>query len=188
MEKYLAILIVNTLINGRLIAAEAGMPQLDPKYWASQAFWLIIVFTSIYLLISKIFIPKIKGSIDLREDKIRKDLEDAKIAKEEAEKKLKIYNNLILKAKQDSKKIILESRQKINEEIQIKKDKIQKEIENEIHNAEKEIQKFKEESIEKINVISENIASDLLKSILGDDINKSSIRAAVSEAGKRKSE
>ena len=148
------------------------MPQLDPKYWASQAFWLIIVFTSIYLLISKIFIPKIKGSIDLREDKIKKDLEDAKIAKEEAEKKLKIYNNLILKAKQDSKKIILESRQKINEEIQIKKDKIQKEIENETHNAEKEIQKFKEESIEKINVISENIASDLLKSILGDDINK----------------
>ena len=73
MEKYLAILIVNTLINGRLIAAEAGMPQLDPKYWASQAFWLIIVFISIYLLISKIFIPKIKGSIDLREDKIRKD-------------------------------------------------------------------------------------------------------------------
>ena len=101
---------------------------------------------------------------------------------------MKIYNNLILKAKQDSKRIILESRQKINEEIQIKKDKIQKEIENEIHNAEKEIQKFKEESIEKINVISENIASDLLKSILGDDINKSSIRAAVSEAGKRKSE
>ena len=88
MKSFLSLLIASVAINTELFAAEAGMPQLDPKYWASQAFWLIIVFTSIYLLISKIFIPKIKGSIDLREDKIRKDLEDAKIAKEEAEKKI----------------------------------------------------------------------------------------------------
>ena len=55
------------------------MPQLDPKYWASQAFWLVIIFTSIYLLVAKIFIPKIKSNIDSRENKIRKDLEEAKI-------------------------------------------------------------------------------------------------------------
>ena len=43
-----------------LYSAEAGMPQLDPEYWPSQIFWLIIIFFTIYILISKIFIPKIK--------------------------------------------------------------------------------------------------------------------------------
>ena len=48
---------------------------------------------------AKIFIPKIKENIDAREEKIRKDLEEAKRFREEAEKKLKTYNNLIEKAK-----------------------------------------------------------------------------------------
>ena len=47
-----------------LLAAEAGMPQLDPTYWASQAFWLILIFTSLYLALSNLFIPKIKDNID----------------------------------------------------------------------------------------------------------------------------
>ena len=101
------------------------MPQLDPKYWASQAFWLILIFLTIYLLIAKIFIPKIKGNIDTREDKMRKDLEEAKTFREEAEKKLKLYEELIKKAKLESKKIISNSRQKLNEDIQSKKESVQ---------------------------------------------------------------
>ena len=41
-----------------VFAAEAGMPQLDPTYWASQVFWLAIIFSAIYFLIAKIFLPK----------------------------------------------------------------------------------------------------------------------------------
>ena len=59
-----------------LIAAEAGMPQLDPEYWASQAFWLILIFTLLYLSISKLFVPKIRNSIDVRNSKIKDDLDE----------------------------------------------------------------------------------------------------------------
>ena len=44
-------------------AAEAGMPQLDPTYWASQAFWLILIFTILYISISKFYLPKIKDNL-----------------------------------------------------------------------------------------------------------------------------
>ena len=173
------------MFGGSLFAAEAGMPQLDPKYWASQAFWLIVIFLSIYLLIAKIFIPKIKSNIDTREDKIRKDLEEAKTFREEAEKKLKIYKDLIESAKIDSKKILSESRQKLNEDMQIKKEKIQKEIEKETRNAEREIQKFKSDSINKVSTISEDIVSNLLKDIFGEEGNKSSIKSTISEVIKQ---
>ena len=186
MKKFFIVLIFSTLFGGSLFAAEAGMPQLDPKYWASQAFWLIIIFLSIYLLIARIFIPKIKGNIDTRENKKRKDLEEAKMFREEAEKKLKMYKDLIESAKVDSKKILSESRQKLNEDIQAKKEKIQKEIEQETRNAEKEIQKFKSESTNKVSTISEDIVSSLLKDIFGEEGNKSSIKATVSEVIKQK--
>ena len=176
-------LILSALIIGETIvyAAEAGMPQLDPKYWASQAFWLIIIFLSIYLLIAKIFIPKIKSNIDIREDKIRKNLEEAKLFKEESEKKLKTYHNLIESAKKDARKILSESRQKLNDDIQIKKNEFQKGIDKEIVNAEKEINKFKIDSVNKVNIISEEVASNLIKDIFGEELNQSSLKATISQ-------
>ena len=88
MKRYPNFFIVFLAIQGDLFAAEAGMPQLDPTYWASQVFWLTIIFSAIYFLIAKIFVPKIKGNIDARESQIRKDIDEANSLKEEADRKL----------------------------------------------------------------------------------------------------
>src|SRR6056300_1122059 len=103
-----------------LLAAEAGMPQLDPTYWASQGFWLILIFTLLYLALSKLFIPKIKNSIDDRENRIKDDLDEAQKLKEVAEAKLKEYEISIENAEKEIesfKKDSLESISKISEEI-----------------------------------------------------------------------
>ena len=179
MKKFFALLTSLLFAEKNLYSAEAGMPQLDPEYWSSQVFWLIIIFLTIYVLISKIFIPKIKGSIDMREDKIRKDLEEAKNFKEQAELKLKEYDNLMETAKLDVKKIVSKSRQKLNEDMLKKRKEAQKKIDAEILDAETEIQKFKKESFNKVNSISQDIASNLVKDIFGEELNKSSIEATV---------
>ena len=77
--------------------------------------------------------------------------------REEAEKKLKIYVDLIEKSKLDSKKILSDSKQKLNEDLKVKREKIQNEIDSEIINADNEIKKFKIESQNKIASIAENI-------------------------------
>ena len=179
MKKFFALLVSLLFVETNIYSAEAGMPQLNPEYWPSQIFWLIITFLVIYILISKIFIPKIKGSIDLREDKIRKDLEEAKMFKEQAELKLKEYNSLMETAKLDIKKITSKSRQKLSEDMQKKREEAQKKIDAEILNAETEIKQFKKDSFDKINLISQNITSNLVKDIFGEDLNKSSIEASV---------
>jgi F-type H+-transporting ATPase subunit b len=91
MKLFFGSLIVFLTIKVEVIAAEAGMPQLDPKYWASQAFWLVIIFSSLYLSIAKLFIPKIKNSLESRENKIKEDLDEAKSLKDEAEAKQNKY-------------------------------------------------------------------------------------------------
>ena len=185
MKNFVVTIFVLFLTGNSLIAAEAGMPQLDPKYWASQSFWLIIIFLSIYFLIGRVFIPKIKSNIDAREDKIRKDLEEAKSLQEQAEQKLKEYNKLVENAKIEAKKIVFESRQKLNSDIATKRKEFEKTIETELKNAEKEIRIFKRNSINKVNVISEDIVSNLIKEIFGDDLNQSSIKATVTEITKK---
>jgi F-type H+-transporting ATPase subunit b len=109
-----------------LLAAEAGMPQLDPTYWASQAFWLVLIFTALYLVLSNLFIPKIKDSIDNRENKIKDDLDEAQKLKDLAEQKLKEYELTIENAKKEVQKIIFESKNKLNLDIKNKKKKLKK--------------------------------------------------------------
>ena len=168
-----------------LFAAEAGMPQLDPTYWASQAFWLILIFTLLYLALSKMLIPKIKESIDDRENKIKDDLDEAQKLKSIAEEKLKQYLITIENAKKETLKIIFESKKKLSTEIQNKKKNFDKEIEIEVKNAEIEIEKLKKDSLKDISTISEEMTSKVIELVSGEPLNHSSVKAAVVESTKK---
>ena len=171
-------------IQHNVLAAEAGMPQLDPTYWASQTFWLILVFSLLYISISKFFLPKIKNGLENREKKINDDLNEAKNLKDLAEIKQDEYKDIIENAKKDSLKIIVDSKNKLNSDIAEKKIAIEKEIEQEIQKAYKEILQLKKNSIKDINYISEKLSSKIIEDISGDKLNSSSIEATVSEVSK----
>jgi len=172
-------------IQSDLFAAEAGMPQLDPKYWASQAFWLILVFTVLYISIAKFYLPKIKDNLDNRENKIKDDIDDANKFKELSEIKLKEYEKILENAKKEVIKIHIDSKNALDKDIQAKKNKIEKEIENEILKAQKEIVELKKSSLEDIYKISEDISSNIIENISGDKLNESSIKATVEEISKK---
>ena len=61
-------LITFLVINKNVFAAEAGMPQLNPEYWASQTFWLLIFFVVLYMTASRFFIPKIIELSEFEDD------------------------------------------------------------------------------------------------------------------------
>jgi len=168
-----------------LFAAEAGMPQLDPKYWASQAFWLILVFSVLYISISKLYLPKIKENLDNRENKIKEDLEEANNLKALSEKKLKEYEIIIENSKKDVAKILIDSKNNLQKDIQNKKENVEKEIENEIIKAQKEILELKRSSINSINSISKEIVSNIIEKISGDKLNESSVKAVIDDVTKK---
>ena len=168
--------------------SEAGMPQLDPEFWTAQVFWLILIFCSLYLVIWKIFLPRITYSIENRKSRIVNDLDEAQKLKDSAEKKLKEYNEIIEKSKKEAKKIIEDSKKKLDESISSKKKKFKEEIEKELVAAEKEIKDFKKSSIKNITNIASETSSELIKKIINTEVNKSSVSAIVNDIVKRKVE
>tara|TARA_Y100000748_G_scaffold302487_1_gene304826 strand:+ start:1070 stop:1648 length:579 start_codon:yes stop_codon:yes gene_type:complete len=171
-----------------VMGAEAGMPQLNPEFWTAQIFWLIIIFSSLYLIIWKIFLPRITYIVENRKSKIVNDLDEAQKLKEKAEKKLTEYKAIIEKAKRDAVKIIEENRKKLELEINQKKQKINSEIENEVKKAEKEINDLKKTSISNIVNISAHTSTEIIKQIIDTEINKSSVDAIVNEVVKKRIE
>jgi F-type H+-transporting ATPase subunit b len=186
MKSYLSLIIAILAIQTNLFAAEAGMPQLDPTYWASQAFWLILVFSILYISIAKFYLPKIKDNLDNRENKIKEDLETANKFNNLSETKLKEYEKIIENAKKEVIKVYLETKNKLDKDIKAKKGTMEKEMEKEIDKAQKEIYELKKNSISDIQNISRNIASNIIENISGDKLNESSITAAVEDVSKKK--
>ena len=186
MKLYLSLIIAISAIQNDLFAAEAGMPQLDPTYWASQAFWLILIFTILYISIAKFYLPKIKNNLDNRENKIKDDVDDANKFKELSESKFKEYEKILTDAKKEVIKIQIDSKNILDKDIQSKKVSMEKEIENEISKAQKEIDEIKKSSLGDIRNISENIASSIIENISGDKLNESSVKAAVEDISKKK--
>ncbi len=185
MKHFISSILALLAIDTNLFAAEAGMPQLDPEYWASQAFWLILVFTLLYVSISKFYLPKIKNNLENRENKIKEDLENASKFKEQSEAKLKEYELILENAKKEVLKIHLDSKNILNKDIQSKKEAMEKDIEKEILKAHKEITELKKNSISSIKNISENIVLNIIENISGDKLNESSIKAAVDDVSKK---
>ena len=185
MKSFLSFILITVSVNTDLYSAEAGMPQLDPTYWASQVFWLILVFSILYISIAKFYLPKIKNNLDNRENKIKEDLEDANKFKDQSEIKLKEYEKILENAKKEVSKIYLESKNNLDKEIRSKKDKIEKEIENEIVKAHREITELKKNSITSIQNISANIAGNIIENLSGDKLNESSVKAVVEDVSKK---
>ena len=114
------------------------------------------------------------------------DLNEAQKLKDQSEKKISEYNKILSDAKQDAKKILDETRKRINRDIENKKNQFNLEIDKEIENAEKEIKMLKLSSIKDINKIAIEASSEIIKKVVGTEVNASSVSAIVEDISKKK--
>ena len=167
------------------LGVEVGMPQLNPEFWTAQVFWLILIFSFLYLIIWKIFLPKITYSIENRKSRVVNDLDEAQKLKESAEKKLNEYNEIIEKSKKEAKKIIEDSKKKLDRDIENKKQKFHDEIEKELVAAEREIKDLKKSSVSNISNIAAETSTEVIRKIIDVEVNKSNVNAIVDDITKR---
>ena len=172
-------------INFIQAAESGGMPQLDPEFWFSQIFWLVITFGILYLVLSKLILPKISDNLETRKSQVLENLELAEKQRNESEEKLKEFDNIILKSKIDAKNLFNESRRKLLDDINNKRQKLDEEINKEVKIVESEIEQLKKKSPEKINKIAIETSADLIKQLINADINNSSITAIVSDVASK---
>ena len=183
-----ALCIASIFYVNQALGSETGMPQLNTEFWTAQVFWLILIFSGLYLIIWKIFLPKITYSIENRKSRIVSDLNEAQKLKENAEKKLKEYREIIKNSQSEAQKIINDSKKKLDIDIKIKKEKFSVEIENELISIEKEIKDLKKSSISNISKIATETSVEVINQIIDTEVNKSNVSAIVNDIVKKKIE
>ena len=184
--RFSQILLIYFLLFSYVESAESGgMPQLNPEFWFSQIFWLIITFGIMFILLSKLVLPKISENLESRKAQILENIEAAEKQREESDNKIKEYEKLILTSKNEAKDFFNRAREEILKDIDKKRENLEKEINKEINKVEKEILDLKNKSPEKIRKIAIDTSSDIVKQLIGVEVNNSSISAIVEDVSRK---
>ena len=180
------LIFLNFLLTSLVESSESGgMPQLNPEFWFSQIFWLIITFGVLFIVLSKLILPKISTNLEARKSQILENIGAAEKQKEASENIIKEYEKIILDSKNEAKNYFNKARGQILKDIDKKRKTLKNEINEEIKKAEKEIVDLKNKSPEKINKIVVETSSDLVKQLIGVEVNNSSISAIVEDISKK---
>ena len=166
-------------------AESGGMPQLNPEFWISQIFWLTLTFGTLYIILSRLILPKISDNLETRKSKILENIEAADKQREDSVQKLKEYDQIISRTKLEAKTIFNQAREKALKDINEKKEVLDRQVEDEISKAEEEIKALRSSAPKKIGIIAIETSSELLQKLIGADVNNSSISAIVDDLSKR---
>jgi len=182
------LLIYFVLLKNAQSAESGGMPQLNPEFWVSQIFWLLLTFGILYIVLSKFILPKISSNLEARKSQILENIEMAEKQREQSEIKIKEFEKIILDNKNKAKNYFNDARKKVLEDINKKREVLENEINEEIKIAEKDIANLKNNAPEKINKIAIETSADLIKQLIGMEVNNSSISAIVEDLSKKNKE
>ncbi|WP_415921750.1 F0F1 ATP synthase subunit B' [Tateyamaria sp. SN6-1] len=169
----------NTNAAGEVAAgAPPGMPQLNPDYFGNQIFWLIITLIVIYLVLSRVALPRIAGILAERQGTITNDLaaaEDLKVKAAEAEA---AYDKALADARAEAQRIAGETRAAIQGDLDTAIAKADAEISAKAAESEKAIADIRAGAQEAVKEVAKDAAKDIV-ALMGGKADARSITAAV---------
>ena len=160
------------------------MPQLEPLDWAPQLIWLVITFTILYLLMTYVALPRIGSVIDARMQRIADDLATAEALRRETEEAIAAYEQALAEAKQRAHAISDEGRAKLKAEIEGERQKLEAQLAAKGAEAEARITEAKNAAMKDVNAVAADVASDVVRRLIGVAPTDAEVKQAVAEARK----
>ena len=157
------------------------MPQLDqlPDIFWSQLFWLAVVFGIIFFVIGKGMLPKIQGTVELREKKIGDDLERAQAARAEAEETEAAWRARMDSARADAAKLAQQARQESALKTEAKVRKAAEQINAKVDAAEQQIRERVQAARAEIESVAAEATQEMVARLTGIKVDKKDAANAV---------
>ena len=158
------------------------MPQLDPEFFVSQLFWLVVTFSFLLLFLWKVSLPRIGSVLEKRENKINNDIETAKQLQIEAEKIQDQIEQKLHDSKEQNISLIKNSTVNLQNKVSEELLKLDNELNKKIEKSAKVIENNKKESLKQIHGQIHEITKLTLSKLSSVQINDQEIKESVANA------
>lgn len=144
-----------------------AFPPFDSSTFASQLLWLAITFAALYLLMSKLVLPRIGEILEVRRDRIEGDLAEAERLRVKTDQALAAYEAALASAKAKAHGIADETRAKLKTDIDGRRTQVETDLAKKVSAAEARIQATKTEALGNVDEIAAETAAVLVSQLTG---------------------
>lgn len=157
-----------------------GLPQFDPAWWPGQIVWLLIIFVVIYVLMAKVFVPRVGGAIADREGRISGDIAQARKLKEEAEKQAAEAAAETAKARARAQKLAAEAKARVTAEANARQAVEEAKLADSLAVAEAGIRTARDQAMSHVRTIASDTAQAIVTKLTGQAASTKEVEAALS--------
>jgi F-type H+-transporting ATPase subunit b len=171
--------------NGATAHTEAGgghkapFPPFERDTFASQLVSLVIAFVALYLIVSRIALPRVGKTIDDRQHKIEGDLAAAQKLKDESDDALRAYESELAAARSRAQAIGAETREKLNAASDAERKALEERLSLKLADAEKTITSTREKAMRNVRGIASDAAAAIVQRLIGVAPDNTSVERAV---------
>ncbi len=170
---------------GAEVKSDIGFPQLKAETYVSQVFWLFVSFTILYVLMSKVALPKVGSVIDQRRAQREGNLTRAEQLQDEALKAKASYETALAKAHESAQEAMTNAETEISEKIAAESAKFTDATRKRVVAAEQGIAKAKEEALASLADISAEISAEMVGKVAGVQVSKADAKKVVADIMKK---
>jgi F-type H+-transporting ATPase subunit b len=164
---------------------KAPFPPFQKETFASQLLWLVVTFVLLYVLVSKVALPRIGGIFASRAARIEGDVADAQRLKAESEAALGAYEKALADARNNAQAIAGETRDRLNAQAEERRKTLEGELNAKLADAEKQIAATKMTAMTNVRGIAVGAAAAIVERLIGAAPAGPAVEAAVDSALKR---
>jgi F-type H+-transporting ATPase subunit b len=158
---------------------KAPFPPFQKDTFASQLVSLVIVFVALYLIVSRIALPRVGGVLDERQNTIEGDLAEAQRLKDESDGTLKAYEGELAQARSRAQAIGAETREKLNAASEAERKTLEERLSLKLAEAEKTIASRREAAMSNVRGIAADAAAAIVQRLAGVVPDSASVGQAV---------
>ncbi|KAG1647403.1 ATP synthase subunit b 2 [Nymphon striatum] len=159
-------------------ASAPGMPQLDFSTWGNQIFWLVLALIAIYLILSRVALPRIGAVLAERTGTITNDIAAAEDLKAKAVEAEAAYDKALIDARAEAQRIVDGAKAEIKSDLDVAIAKADAEISAKAAESEKAIAEIRASSLENVQIVAKDTAKEIVAA-MGGKADAKTITAAV---------
>ena len=155
------------------------MPQFDPAVWMPQLIWLAIIFLALYLLMSKVALPRVSEVLEEREERINDSLRKAERLKLHAEQAIASYEKTIVDVRANAAEVLREAREEAAAESAKQNAELNERLAVEVGAAEERINRARQEAIAGLRDVAITVSGAALERLIGQRIEETALTSTV---------
>lgn len=142
-------------------------PPFDPSTFGSQLLWLALTFGALYLLMSKVALPRIGEILEERRDRIEGDLAEADRLRQKSDQAVAAYEAALAEARQKAHGIAEETRTELKKQTEASRTATESDLAARVADAEASIQATKAEALKNVDEIAAQTAVAIVSAVAG---------------------